>query len=116
MRPDTQRMTTIPDHIRRFVLTRIPSVSYLEAAMLMRQTARREYTTPELAAQLYVLDGVAVQLLEALRAAGVVDRSDDGKRFRYAPRHEVLRRTLDELAACYASDLVGVTMLIHEAT
>jgi DNA-binding transcriptional ArsR family regulator len=106
---------TIPDHIRHFVLTSIPSVAYLEAAMLMRHTAHGEYTISELASQLYVPDGVAVQLLEALRAAGVVDRSDDGKRFRYAPRHEVLRRTLDELAACYASDLVGITTLIHEA-
>lgn len=109
-------MTTIPDHIRRFVSTSIPSVSYLEAAMLMRDTHRVECTTSELATQLYVPAGVAVELLEALRAAGVVDQSDDGKRFRYAPRDEVLRRTLDELATRYASDRVGITRLIHDAT
>ena len=63
-------MTTIPDDIRRFVLTSIPSVPYLEAALLLRGE-ERGWTVTEVARRLYITDAAADELLEALQAGGL---------------------------------------------
>lgn len=111
-------MTPIPDDIRRFVLTSIPSVPYLEAALLLRGDRMRQYTATEVAAHLYMAERPAVELLEGLCAAGMAQCSadDETRRYRYAPRSEALARSMDALAACYATNLLGVTTLIHDAT
>lgn len=107
-------MSTIPNDVRRFVLTSIPSVPYLEAALLMRGAAHRSWSVAELAASLYVPERTAAELVDALANAGVARL--EASRYRYAPRDEALGASLDRLADCYAADLVGVSNLIHDAT
>jgi hypothetical protein len=110
-------MHPIPDEVRRFILTSIPSVPFLEAALLMRARPGRTCTAAEVATSLYVAERTAADLLKALCDAGIVECSDpsDG-RYWYAPREPTLDAALGELAAAYARDLVGVTTLIHDAT
>lgn len=107
-------MSTIPNDVRRFVLTSIPSVPYLEAALLMRGAADRCWSVAELAASLYVPERTAAELLEALTEAGLAQF--EASRYRYEPRDESLGASLNRLADCYAADLVGVSNLIHDAT
>lgn len=107
-------MSSIPNDVSRFVLTSIPSVPYLEAALLMRGAPDRDWSVGEVAASLYVSERTAADLLDALAEAGLVQREPG--RFRYGPRDEALAASLDRLAACYAADLVGVSNLIHDAT
>lgn len=110
-------MKPIADDVRRFILTSIPSVPFLEAALLMRARPGRVCTAGEVAAALYVPEQTARELLVALCEAGIVQCTDasDG-RYWYSPRDATLEASLASLAAAYGEDLVGVTTLIHDAT
>jgi hypothetical protein len=110
-------MQSIPDDVRRFVLTSVPSVPWLEAALLLHAQPGQARTVAELAARLYVPERNAAELLKALCAAGIAQCTDEPEpRYRYAPKDAALAEVMDRLVRVYAEDLVGVTTLIHDAT
>lgn len=97
--------------LRRFILTSIPSVPYLEAVLLLRAEPEKEWDASQLARRLYVPERTGAELLELLRSSGVgIPVGAAG--LRYAPAPE-LADLLDRLAQAYASNLVTVTDLIH---
>ncbi len=101
----------VPAEIRRFVLTSVPSVPYLEAMLLLRGEPATRWDAPLLARRLYISDRAAAELLGQLQANGVASVVDDGG-FAYGPTDD-LGAMLDHLAEVYAANLVGVTDLIH---
>ncbi|MEJ5989288.1 hypothetical protein WG902_04770 [Ramlibacter sp. PS3R-8] len=101
----------LPADVRRFILTSIPSVPYLEAALLLRAEPQQAWTDSLLAQRLYVPERTAAELLAQLRQAGVVTAAD-GSSVRFAPLPE-LAVLLDRLAAVYTAHLMTVTNLIH---
>ena len=103
----------IPDEVRRFVLTSIPSVPYLEAALLFQRQPDVRWTAGEAAKALYIQEAHSMELLQGLCAAGIV-ACEDGT-YWYAPEAP-LDQALRRLAEAYLNDLVGVTNLIHDAT
>ena len=105
-------MTRIPDEVRRFILTSIPSVPYLEALLLLRAEPRQHWDAHRLAGRLYIGEPQASALLQAMQQAGVTQPQDDG-RFSYGPAQPELGALIARLADAYAQDLVGVTDLIH---
>lgn len=102
----------IADGVRRFILTSIPSVPYLEALLLLRAEPHARWDPLRLARLLYIPEGRALELLEAMTRSRVAIREEDGK-FAYAPESGELQQAIDELADTYRQDLVGVTDLIH---
>lgn len=97
--------------LRRFILTSVPSVPYLEAVLLLRAEADKEWDASHLARRLYVPERTGAELLELLRSSGVgIPVGASG--LRYAPGPE-LADLLDRLAQSYATNLVAVTDLIH---
>ena len=104
----------VPDAIKKFIWLFIPSVSYLEALLMVRGNADKWWDYKEIAPRLYLDEAATQQLLEDLRAAGAL-RADtqDATLYRYAPRTPELQQMIDQLAALYAQNLVGVTHLIH---
>jgi len=101
--------------LRRFILTSIPSVPFLEAMLLLRAEPGREWGLPDVARRLYLPEGRATELLQELASAGIV-RSQTAAgttTWRYGPATEELAAMLDRLATQYAADLVGVSDLIH---
>lgn len=102
--------SAIPDEVRRFILTSIPSVPYLEAMLLLRSEPGAAWDAPTLARRLYVPQGRAADLLRQLTEAGFVTAGAQGWRWQPAP--EATAR-LDELASAYSGNLLGVTQLIH---
>jgi hypothetical protein len=107
---------SIPEDIRRFVLTSIPSVPYLEALLLMRADPDQPWTRDTLARRLYVRDKVAEGLLAELCRSGMAAPSDsDADAYCYRPREDILRERIDRLADLYASHLVDITHLIHSS-
>jgi hypothetical protein len=101
----------LPEDVRRFILTSIPSVPYLEALLLLRAEPARGWDASQLARRLYVADRAGAELLQLLRDSGIAqDAGDEG--LRYAPPPE-LAALLDRVAQAYASHLVAVTGLIH---
>lgn len=104
----------LPDEIRRFVLTSIPSVPYLEAMLLLRSEPGAVWNAARLARRLYVPESDAQQLLAALQGGGVA-RLDESNALEYSPTPE-LARVIEMLAQCYAQNLMGITELIHART
>jgi hypothetical protein len=113
-------MTTgdsIPDDVRRFVLTSIPSVPYLEAMLLLRAHSAQAWDSAGLAQRLYLSDKAAAVLLAELQDAGVLCTDENRpSSFRYRPATDELRDVIDRLAATYAAQLVAVTHMIHSKT
>jgi hypothetical protein len=109
----------IPEDLRRFVLTSVPSVPFVEALLIFR--AQHEAAPGKavpidlLARRLYVSERQAVELLQALRGARIVEPTDDGQGHHYAPGPGQ-GEMLDALAHYYRTHLVEVTALIHSRT
>jgi hypothetical protein len=101
----------LPADLRRFILTSIPSVPYLEAVLLLRAEPGRSWTAQQLAQRLYVSERTAGELLGLLREGAVAEDAGAGA-VRFAPA-PALSGLLDQTAHAYSVDLVTVTGLIH---
>jgi hypothetical protein len=104
----------IPDEVRRFILTSIPSVPFMEAMLLFKALPGGPVTTRSVAERLYVGEKQAALLAEQLRAARMVEPAGEGAH-RYAP-DPALAAVLDRLAHAYVHNLIGVTRIIHSRT
>lgn len=102
------------DELRRFVLTSVPSVPFLEALLQLRSDARQHWDARRLSGALYIPEQTGVELLGSLRAAGLAEQDEQGL-YRFAAEGDV-RQVVDQLAAAYATDLIGITELIHSQT
>ena len=102
----------VPDEVRRFILTSVPSVPFLEALLLLRSQPSRAWSPQAVAGRLYIAEKHAQELLEAMQQAGMA-APDEKSAFRFSPRAPELARIIDELALTYTHDLLGVTDLIH---
>jgi hypothetical protein len=103
---------TIADDVRRFILTSVPSVPYLEALLLLRADSSTQWHPFRLARRLYIGETQAMDLLQTLAQSHVVRRvGDDG--YEYSPATPELAGAIDRLADTYSTNLVGVTDLIH---
>jgi hypothetical protein len=100
----------LPADVRRFILTSVPSVPYLEAILLLRSEPQKAWDAAQLARRLYVPERTGTELLELLHSSGVAVR--EGASVRYAPTAE-LGDVIDRVATAYAADLVAITDLIH---
>lgn len=105
----------IPEDLRRFVLSAIPSVPFLEALLLLRGDTACAWNAACVAARLYVRERAAHALLEQLCQAGMAEQYDaaDAPAWRYRPASAATRELIDRLAELYARQLVQVTTLIH---
>lgn len=105
----------LPDDLRRFILTSVPSVPFLEALLLLRGRPDHAWSVAEVARALYVPEATAEGVAQALREVGLVEPdAAEGQRLRYRPRDAALAAMVDRLAEAYRVDLIGVTKLIHD--
>ena len=103
----------LPDHVRRFLLTSVPSVPYLEAVLLLR-SQRSAWTVASLSRRLYLREEAAAELLTALESTGVARVVEgDVPSFVYSPATPEMVAMLDDVAKAYAANLVKVTDVIH---
>ena len=103
----------LPDDVRRFILTSVPSVPYIESLLLLRREAASTWDAAQLARRVYVPEPQAAQLLDALEASGIATKvPGEGNAYRYAPPPE-LASLLDRVATHYAGNLLAITDLIH---
>lgn len=105
----------LPAGLRRFILTSLPSVPYLEALLLLRGEPAAQRDAQSVARRLYLPEAAARELLSALAAAGVASQQQahESGTFCYQPASPELAAMLDQVAHYYGTDLVGVTSLIH---
>lgn len=102
----------MPPEVRRFILTSIPSVPYLEAVLLLRAERGRVWTADVVAQRLYLPESQARELVDALVSSGVA-APEASEAARYHPATPELADMLDQVAMHYATNLVGVSSLIH---
>jgi hypothetical protein len=104
----------VPDELRRFILTSIHSVPFVEAILLFMGQAGLALDVPTVARRLYVSEASATELTASLVAAGIVEPVEGAATpsWRFSPQRD-LQRMLHLLAAYYSSHLIEVTDLIH---
>jgi hypothetical protein len=102
----------LPADVRRFILTSVPTVPFLEAILLLRAEPQASWDAAQLARRLYVPERTGVELLQQLRGSGIAGDVGTTNAVRYAPTAE-LAEIVDRVASAYAADLVAITDLIH---
>lgn len=106
----------LPEDLRRFILTSVPSVPYLEALLLFRSMHGAPMSTEMVARRLYLSEAAARQVVAQLREARVVLDEPAGDSHRFAPESVELAALLETLSEFYRTHLVEVTDLIHTRT
>lgn len=109
-------MTEAPlsEHVRRFVLTSIPSVPHLEALLLLRREIETRWDAQHLAARLYIGEKKAGDILSDLSEAGLVEfEVAESITYRYRCRSAEMADLVNGVAEAYTKNLVEVTNLIH---
>jgi hypothetical protein len=107
----------IPDELRRFILTSVPSVPFVEAMLLFMAQPARALPVDDIARGLYIPHSAAAQVVAGLRDAHVVAAEPgNADASRFAPATPELAAMLQQLATFYSRDLIGVTELIHSRT
>jgi hypothetical protein len=107
----------IPEDVRRFVLTSIPSVPHLEALLLFQGQPDGERSCAEVARALYVPESRAGELLEYLCSIQCLSAPGENQAgYRYAPRDADMRALLDRVERAYRTEMIGMTHLIHDTT
>src|SRR4051794_497408 len=105
----------ISEELRRFILTSILSVPFVEAMLIFRDAGGAPVSIELLAQRLYLGERQAAEILEQLRTARIVEPIPAGAGHRYAPTPQ-LAAMLDGVAMAYRTHLVEVTALIHSRT
>ncbi len=106
----------IPDDVKRFILTSIPSIPYLETLLLFRNNENQLWSSADVARRIYISEKAAHGLLQEMLSAGFITTDTDAadtQHYRYAPVSEDLRQMIDLLAQSYSKNLVDVTELVH---
>ncbi len=103
----------IPDGVRRFVLTSIPTVPHLETLLLLWREPATGWTAEAIAGRLYVPAATALALAEDLCQADILECDGDPRRYRCRREPPALQALLAEVDQAYARHLRAVTALIH---
>ena len=107
---------TIPEDIRRFILTSIPSVPHIEAMLLLRRKPDERWDVRRVGQRLYVNDRTAATVLRDLCEIGVLEATaEDSPSYTYRPSTAELKQMVDRVAEAYNRDLVEITNLIHSS-
>jgi hypothetical protein len=101
----------IPQVVRTLIAERIDSVPELEAVLLLRDNAKRDWSAEEAGKRLYVSTLVAAHTLRTLHERGFF--AESGERYLYEPESQELADAVDALNAAYSRHLVAVTGIIH---
>ena len=92
--------SSIPDDVRNFIHRHITSVEQVDILLLLRETASRWWSAPEVARSLRGNPDSVGRRLEQLRANSFVVSGPHG--YRYGPATDRLARDVAELADVYA--------------
>ncbi len=107
---------SMPEDVRRFILSSVGSVLYLEALLLLRSAPEVSWESRQVAQRLYISEKLARELLQDLVANGVAAAAGEPSQFSYQPISAQLHELLTSVADFYARQLVAVTNLIHSRT
>lgn len=102
----------IPDAVRRFVLTSIPTVPHLETLLLLWREPQDAWSADRIAARLYVSTTSAAALASELRNAGLLE-GDSSLGYRLRSGVPELAALIEAVDTVYRKQLRAITALIH---
>ena len=105
----------IPEDLRRFLLTSVPSVPFVEALLLLRERRDGPLDAEYIARRIYVSPRAAADVIAQLEAASIAQRAEPAG-VRFAPATPELAAMIEQLAHFYRTHLVDVTDVIHDRT
>jgi hypothetical protein len=100
----------IPLDVREFILTYIESIAHLEALLLLMNKGEK-WTAASVAAQLYIDEQQAKDVLDRLCDSGLTACRDGTYWFNGEPPGQ--RAMVERLATLYSRHLIPVTNLVH---
>ncbi|RYG39112.1 MAG: hypothetical protein EON93_00655 [Burkholderiales bacterium] len=103
----------IPEGVRRFILTSIPSVPHLETLLLLWSSPEIVWNVEQIASRLYVRPAVAHAIAEELARADLLESVVNEAQFRSRQGDEALAHLIAEVQFAYARNLRIVSELIH---
>lgn len=103
----------IPDGVRRFLLTSIPTVPHLETLLLLWREPGGGWTADGIARRLYVPVEAAETLADDLCRADLLECGGEPRTYRCRREPPALLALFGELDNAYARSLREVTALIH---
>jgi hypothetical protein len=106
--------STSLDEAREFLIEHIATYDELEILLCLLRRRDEELQPSHLASDVGIPDAVCLLALEKLIARRVVERSADGKAFRFAPANDTLVRGALALARAYHSSPVSVIRAMSE--
>ena len=105
----------IPEQVRSFVDHNIDSAELLETLLLVHSGGEREWTPEQVAQSIYTVPAGATRRLEQLVDMGLASSNGAmNPAYRFAPATAALRGQVDDLAAAYRGNRVGVINLIYD--
>ena len=105
----------IPEELRRFILTSVPSVPFVEAMLVFQAASGAPVGLETVATRLYIPPRGAADIVQQLVAARIVAPAGEAGH-RFEPGTPELAAMLDQLSLFYRTQLVEVTELIHSRT
>ena len=105
-------MSNVPEPVRRFLLTSIPSIPHLELLLLLWRE-RREVAVQELARRLYVEPLFAVSLVQDLLDADLVVPGAAENSWRLWDGDEALLDLFSQLDRTYSRHVRDVAGIVH---
>jgi Mn-dependent DtxR family transcriptional regulator len=106
---------SMPERVRRFVLTSLPTVPHLETLLLLWRESQPAWNAEQIASRLYVSPAIARIVADELTHAELIE-SDGAGHYRSRREPRELAELLDELDAAHARQLRAITDLIHSNT
>lgn len=103
----------IPEGVRRFLLTSIPTVPHLETLLLLWREPGTGWSPEDVARRLYVPVPSAQALLDDLSQADLLVGEGEPKRYGCRRGPPALLALFADLDLTYARQLRAVTALIH---
>jgi hypothetical protein len=101
----------LPKDLQDFVERHLTAAAQTELLVLMHREPERSWTAATASRELHIDAEHAEQLLAPMAADGLLQRKDDG--YRYRPRTARLSVALDAFVAAYPAYRVAIVSLIY---
>lgn len=104
----------LPADVHRFLSEYVQSIAQLELLLLFHRDPEKAWNVEESAKELYTSVTMTGQLLESLRAIGLISVTGDSQLlYRYAPKSAELQKLVDDIAQLYTERRMTIINTIY---
>jgi hypothetical protein len=102
------------EEVFRFILHQIETVPHLEALLLLWRKRPQQFAESDLAAQLFVDNGIVREIVEDLQRRELIAAAPGSTReYRYQSKSAYTDALMQALSQMYGRELIGISKLIH---